>query len=222
MHRSDRHVGRDEEQLAVIRKLEEDIIFRAFKPGQRLVEDVLMARYQTSRHFVRQALAQMERLGIVQRVKNVGAKVVTFTPEDVHNIYQVLEILIRQAIQSIDLPADGQLINELKNLHRIHCESYASGEVRRTHETNDDFHFALFAACKNRYLFKSLQDYIALTLPMRAKSVFDAELRAHYLRQHDQMIALMFGSDRWALAQLCIEHLQPSKTEYLRYLVTLT
>jgi DNA-binding GntR family transcriptional regulator len=222
MHRSDRRVGRDEEQLAVIRKLEEDIIFRTFDPGQRLVEDVLMSRYQTSRHFVRQALAQLERLGIVQRVKNVGATVVTFTPDDVHNIYQVLEILIRQAIQSIDLPTSAQLIGELEKLNRIHCETYASGQVRKTHETNDDFHFALFAACKNRYLFKLLQDYIAMTLPMRAKSVFDAELRGHFLRQHEQIIALMSGSDRWALAQLCIEHLQPSKMEYLRYLATLT
>lgn len=222
MSGSDRQVGRDEEQLTVIRKLEEDIIFRAFNPGQRLIEDVLMARYNTSRHFVRQALVQMERLGIVKKVKNIGATVVIFSPQDVQNIYDVLEILIRQAIHSIDLPASAQFIGELETLNQIHRDSYASGEVRRTHETNDNFHFALFAACKNRYLFKSIQDYIALTLPMRARYVFDPELRAHFMRQHDQIIALMSGTDRWALAQLCVEHVQRSKTEYLNYLSTLT
>ena len=68
-------LSREEEQAEVIRRLEEDIIFGRFAPGSRLVEDTLMARYGASRHFVRQALFQLERQGIVLREKNIGATV---------------------------------------------------------------------------------------------------------------------------------------------------
>src|SRR6185312_16129252 len=68
-------ISREEEQAEVIRRLEEDIIFGRFAPGSRLVEDSLMGRYGASRHFVRQALFQLERQGIVLREKNIGATV---------------------------------------------------------------------------------------------------------------------------------------------------
>ncbi|MFX8887232.1 GntR family transcriptional regulator, partial [Acinetobacter baumannii] len=92
-------------------------MFRRFAPGTRLIEDVLMARYNASRHYVRQALAQMERQGIVQRVKNVGATVFTFTPEDIEQIFQVFGLLIRHAVHAIPLPAPASLIAELERLN---------------------------------------------------------------------------------------------------------
>ena len=88
---------REEEQAEVIRRLEEDIIFGRFAPGSRLVEDTLMTRYGASRHFVRQALFQLERQGIVLREKNIGATVRFYSAEEVRQIYEVREMLTRQA-----------------------------------------------------------------------------------------------------------------------------
>jgi len=96
---------REEEQAEVIRRLEEDIIFGRFAPGSRLVEDTLMTRYGASRHFVRQALFQLERQGIVLREKNIGATVRFYSSEEVRQIYEVREMLTRQAALMIALPA---------------------------------------------------------------------------------------------------------------------
>src|ERR1044072_9575081 len=63
----------------VVARLEEDIIFGRLAPGARLTEDALMSRYGTSRHFVRQALVDAERRGIVRREKNAGATVAWIT-----------------------------------------------------------------------------------------------------------------------------------------------
>lgn len=213
-----RHEGRDEEQFAVIQKLEDDIIFRRFAPGTRLIEDVLMARYDASRHYVRQALAHMERSGIVQRVKNVGATVFVFTPTDVHQIFEVFGLLIDHAVRSMSIPASPSLIAELERLNAIHIEAYRGNDIRAIHDTNDAFHCALFSACKNPYLHKTLQDYSALTLPMRAKAISNPSLRPTYLAHHEAMIRLMATGDYDALAALCVEHLQPSKSDYLHYI----
>jgi DNA-binding GntR family transcriptional regulator len=207
--------SREEEQAEVIRRLEEDIIFGRFAPGLRLVEDTLMQRYDASRHFVRQALFQLERQGIVLRERNVGATVRFYSAEEVRQIYQVREMLTRQAALMIPLPAPTSLIEQLTELQRQYCAKADAQDLRGIHETNDAFHVALFSACGNPYLVRSLQDYMNLTLPMRAKNLADREGLALSRRQHELMIELLKGRDSWALAQLCVDHMQFSKSEYL-------
>jgi len=164
---------REEEQAEVIRRLEEDIIFGRFAPGSRLVEDTLMTRYGASRHFVRQALFQLERQGIVLREKNIGATVRFYSAEEVRQIYEVREMLTRQAALMIALPAPAGLIAQLNELQRHYCAKADAQDLRGIHEANDAFHVALCSACGNPYLVRSLQDYMNLTLPMRAKNLAD-------------------------------------------------
>src|SRR3954451_9835868 len=208
-------VSREEEQAEVIRRLEEDIIFGRFAPGSRLVEDSLMGRYGASRHFVRQALFQLERQGIVLREKNIGATVRFYSAEEVRQIYEVREMLTRQAALMISLPAPASLIEQLSELQQRYCERADAQDLRGIHEANDAFHVALFSACGNPYLVRSLQDYMNLTLPMRAKNLADNEGLALSRRQHEFMIELLKGRDNWALAQLCVDHMQFSKADYL-------
>jgi len=206
---------REEEQAEVIRRLEEDIIFGRFAPGSRLVEDTLMNRYEASRHFVRQALFQLERQGIVLREKNVGATVRFYSSDEVRQIYEVREMLTRQAALMIALPAPAELIQKLIELQREYCATADAQDLRGIHEANDAFHLALFSASGNPYLVRSLQDYMNLTLPMRAKNLADKDGLALSQRQHEFMIELLRGRDNWALAQLCVEHMQYSKSDYL-------
>jgi DNA-binding GntR family transcriptional regulator len=206
---------REEEQAEVIRRLEEDIIFGRFAPGSRLIEDTLMSRYRASRHFVRQALFQLERQGIVLREKNVGATVRFYSSEEVRQIYEVREMLTRQAALMVPLPAPPELIEQLTELQRQYCAKADAQDLRGIHEANDAFHLALFSACGNPYLVRSLQDYMNLTLPMRAKNLADQQGLALSRRHHDLMIELLKARDGWALAQLCVDHMQASKSDYL-------
>ncbi len=206
---------REEEQAEVIRRLEEDIIFGRFAPGSRLVEDSLMGRYGASRHFIRQALFQLERQGIVLREKNIGATVRFYSADEVRQIYEVREMLTRQAALMIPLPAPKSLIEQLAELQRHYCERADAQDLRGIHEANDAFHVALFSACGNPYLVSSLRDYMNLTLPMRAKNLADQEGLAQSRRQHELMIELLRGRDSWAFAQLCVDHMQYSKSDYL-------
>ena len=100
-------------------------------------------------------------------------------------------------------------------MQRQYCAKADAQDLRGIHETNDAFHVALFSACGNPYLVRSLQDYMNLTLPMRAKNLADSEGLALSRRQHEFMIELLKGRDSWALAQLCVDHMQYSKSDYL-------
>ena len=210
------HVSRADEQAEVLRRIEEDIIFGRLAPGSRLVEDTLMANYGVSRHYVRQALVQLERTGIVLREKNVGATVRSYSPEEVRQIYEVREMLTRQAALNIRLPAPRDLVEQLTDIQSNYRRHAEAGNLRGMHETNDTFHLMLFSGCGNPYLVQTLQDYMSLTLPMRAKNLADKAGLNLSLRQHDIMIELLKGSDNWALSQMCIDHMQYSKVDYLK------
>jgi DNA-binding GntR family transcriptional regulator len=205
-----------EESALVATALEDDIIFGRLPPGTRLVEDALMARYGKTRHAVRQALVELERTGIVIRARNVGATVRVYGREEVLEIYQVREFLQRQAALMIRLPAGDALLARLETLNDAYARAGACGNLRGMHESNDAFHLALFGACGNTYLVGSIAHYMALSLPMRAATLADPAAFAVSLRQHGVMIALLQDADSWALAQLCVEHVQPSKQDYLK------
>jgi DNA-binding GntR family transcriptional regulator len=200
----------------VARTLESDIIFGRLEPGARLIEDNLIARFNITRHSARQALYELERTGIVVRERNKGVAVRSLSVREVRQIYEVRELMQRQAALRIRLPAPPAHIEELQRLHEEYRRHLDERNFRGVHEANDAFHLTLFAACENPYLVESIKHYMWLTLPVRAKKTVDVAHAETSHQQHHLMIQLLRGTDSWALAQLCVDHLQGPKNAYLK------
>ena len=205
----------EHDDISIARALEEDIIFGRLAPGTRLTEDTLLARFAVTRHFARQALVELEAKGIVVRERNRGATVRSLTPRQVQEIYAVRELLQRQAALWIPLPASDKLIAELEDIHDEHGRHIEAGFLRGVHEANDRFHLTLFGACGNDHLVQSIELYMRLSLPVRANSMANRDSLLISHEHHRLMIDMLRGDDNWVLAQLCVDHLQPSKKRYL-------
>lgn len=205
----------EHDDLSIARALEEDIIFGRLAPGTRLTEDTLLARFAVTRHFARQALVELESMGVVVRERNRGATVRSLSPRQVQEIYAVRELLQRQAALWIPLPAPDSLIDELNAIHLEHGKHIEAGFLRGVHEANDRFHLTLFGACGNDHLVQSIELYMRLSLPVRANSMASTEALRISHEHHRLMIEMLKGQDNWVLAQLCVDHLQPSKARYL-------
>lgn len=212
---ADQIIDEDLDDVSIVRALEEDIIFGRLAPGARLTEDSLLSRFPVTRHFVRQALVQLEQMGIIIRERNKGATVRSLTPSEVQQIYAVRELVQRQAALLIPLPAADRLIADLLAIHKEHGEHIESGYLRGVHETNDRFHLTLFGACGNKYLVQTIELYMRYSLPVRANSMADRASLDISHSQHALMIDMLKGRDNWLLAQLCVDHLQPSKKRYI-------
>src|SRR5581483_4433560 len=98
--------GGDAAAGQIARALEQDIVLGRLQPGEKLREEDLAERFGASRHHVREGLARLERIGIVIKERNRGVSVRRFTIEEVRQIYEVREIVQRQAALKIRLPAD--------------------------------------------------------------------------------------------------------------------
>jgi DNA-binding GntR family transcriptional regulator len=205
-----------DEPAALAKLLGDDIIFGRLEPGTRLIEDNLIARFGVTRHFVRQAFVELERTGIVVREKNKGVAVRSLSPREVSQIYEVRELLQRQAAMRIPLPAPPAVIEQLERLHEEYGRHLRARNFRGVHEANDAFHLAMFAACGNKYLVESIKHYMWLSLPVRSKKTIDYEHALKSERDHHLIIQLLKGTDPWLLSQLCVDHLQGAKNAYLR------
>ncbi len=211
-----------EEPADLAKLLGDDIIFGRLGPGARLVEDNLIARFGVTRHFVRQAFVELERTGIVVREKNKGVAVLSLSPREVAQIYEVRELLQRQAALRIPLPAAPSVVEHLESLHKDYGRHLRARNFRGVHETNDAFHLAMFSACGNKYLVESIKHYMWLSLPVRSKKTADYEHAAASARDHHMIIQLLKGTDNWALAQLCVDHLQGAKNAYMQQVAKAT
>src|SRR5260221_5088795 len=115
----------------IVRDLEEDIVFGVFHPKERLTEEGLMARFGLKRHVVRDALSELDSIGLVVRVPNRGAYVRELTPEEVIEIYEVREILEVAAAFRTPLPAPKKVIVTLKRIQDEHSEAIANNDVHK-------------------------------------------------------------------------------------------
>lgn len=203
------------EPAELAKRLGDDILFGRLAPGTRLIEDNLIARFGVTRHCVRQAFVTLERIGIVVREKNKGVAVRSLTPREVAQIYEVRELLQRQAALRIPLPAPPAVVEQLERLHADYRRHLRARRFHEVHEANDAFHLALFAACGNPYLVESIKHTMFLSLPVRSKKTADYAHAAASERDHHRILQLLKGTDRWALAQLCVDHLQGAKAAYL-------
>jgi DNA-binding GntR family transcriptional regulator len=70
-------------------ELRDDILHARIRPGQRLLQEQLAARFGTSRIPVREALSQLEGEGLVHLLPHAGARVVKLDPEELAEIYHV-------------------------------------------------------------------------------------------------------------------------------------
>jgi DNA-binding GntR family transcriptional regulator len=75
------------------------IVSGAFGPGERLVESGIAEHLGVSRGPVREALAALDREGIVVHVPRKGFFVIDFTDKDLEEIYSLRLILEREALR---------------------------------------------------------------------------------------------------------------------------
>jgi DNA-binding GntR family transcriptional regulator len=83
----------------VVEKVRAAILGGQFSPGQHLREDELAARLKVSRGPIREALALLEREGLVRVAPHRGATVVQLTAEDLVDVYSLrtgLEVVATQ------------------------------------------------------------------------------------------------------------------------------
>lgn len=199
----------------VAARLEEDIVFGRFHPRERLVEEELTRQLGVKRHVVRRVLIEMERLGLVERIRNRGAVVRFYQAKEVEDINAVRELIESHAAALIPLPLKPEAVEELRRLQKEHADAAEAGDRRGVFRRNIKFHEALFAHCGNSALIEAIKSFAQKSHAYRSIFVNDAEYVRWAARAHLEMVRAIESADRETLVRLCREHLAPAKNHYI-------
>ena len=220
MPRLEKHAAEQvsDDALKIVDELEEDIFFGRLPPGTSLREEKLMERFHVSRHLIRTALGQLEAKQIIVREMNRGAKVRMMDTEEVRDLHEVREMLQRQAALRIPLPVPTSEIAKVEVIQAEYEACVAAKDLRGIYISNEKFHDAFYALCGNRQLQAIIRQLLHISSLIRARSLADMADRMQAVSEHRMMLSLLRGTDRWALAELCVVHIRPRRDAYLDFL----
>ena len=183
-------------------------------PRERLIEDELMRRFAAKRHVVRRALADLQQMGIVERVPNRGAMVRAYREEEIQQLYVLRNLLEGHAAALIPMPLPKPDIEELKAAQAVHDGAVARGDLSSVFHANVDFHELLFAKTGNAYLMEAIRQFAQRTHGIRFYCLTYPGYLEQARREHWEMIDAIEKRDRQALVRLCHQHLLASRQCY--------
>lgn len=199
----------------IVRTLEVDILLGRLYPRERLIEEQLARRFKTTRHVVRQALLELEMAGLLVREANKGATVSEYSGEEVNQLYQMREFVERQAALLIDLPIDARAYQRLEKICDQHRAAVENSNMISVVAANKEFHQVLYRLCGNEFLADVIDEMAQKANLVRFASGTDIRLLKQASDEHYQILDTLVKDDNQALAEICVNHLQPSRMKYL-------
>jgi len=177
-----------------------------FRPGQRLVQQELAARFNVAQSVVRESLLELQFCGLVEAVDNLGMFVAGVDAGTLLAAYEIREVfeglaarLCCQHASRADLAALAQMAREIYRLGRQDDLEAMSALDRR-------FHFRTLEISRNPLLVRLTDGYRLLGMFVRASRNI-RQVRDEHLR-----IVEAIAANRPALAErLAREHVRAAR-----------
>ena len=132
--------------------LEGLIVSGALKPGTRLDEAELVARFQVSRTPLREALKALAGNGLVDLRGPQGACVATISLPVLIEMFQMMSVMEGLCAKYAARRATAHQRAQMRRIHEQLSELLVSADHERFYEVNREFHDALYDASNTSYL----------------------------------------------------------------------
>ena len=137
-------------------KMRAAILDGHYKPGEWLRQERLAQELGVSQMPVREALKELVTEGLIEHGPYRGARVVTFSIQDITDLYEHRAFLEgRAAYFSAQIITESDLIN-LKKIQTGMEENDAPEAVLKYRELNRSFHQTIFTISRHDYLIRTL------------------------------------------------------------------
>lgn len=191
-----------------LEQLREAIIMGELQAGTPLRLDELARSLGMSISPIREAVRQLEALGLAKHVPHQGAKVVEFDVDDLRDLFHVrlaLESLaVRRAAERVT-PAEV----EVARFHLLELDqARAAKDVRSAMRAHTDFHFALYDACGAPWLLQMIRPAWDRTERFRpALFAGGGELQDRHRQIDGRLLDAVASGDAELAAETLYEHL---------------
>lgn len=186
-----------------------------YPSNQRLVEEELAQTYSLSRTPIREILFALEKDGLVERTRNCGAKVVSFTPDDVEQIYEIrcaLECLsVRRAVRNLRLNDLLEFERRLEELNQHQGPKWNQKQA----EIDFELHRLIVSHSGNRRLVAYLENISLLIHSLRLIGYGDNQHARQAGEEHLAIVRALLRRDVELSERLLASHIHASQRNAL-------
>jgi len=194
--------------MRVAEHLQRAIYTGKLKPGERIVELRVARQLATGQSTVREALKELEYLGLVVKFPNRGSFVVKLSEQEVRQIYQVRSALeslaVKLAVQRRAPHAVADLTRCLKKMKETGCVTDMDNFI----DADFEFHRCLWRIAGNPYLEEALlriavrQFAYYRIQAVQGKTNWDMP---HLLEKHEQLLNRISGKTQKSTRKIMAE-----------------
>lgn len=202
----------------IVQELLAQIVQGKIPAGTRLVTQTLEKQFQLSATPIREALAELAGIGIIELLPNRGATVREVTRRDVREVSQVRRALeceaIRLAVGKIDRRDLESLKKELKQL--VTKSSSRKRFTQQAQKIDTRLHDLIASSSGNQHLIRELQRFALLFRSFRDASWAKASPSTEHARlqeeaaEHLQIVDALLNEDRQAAIVAMRSHIHSS------------
>jgi DNA-binding GntR family transcriptional regulator len=202
-----------------IRWLEHAILSGDLKPGDRIAESTLAARFGVGRGPLREAIRTLEGRRLLERTPFSGVRVVEISNDELEQLLVTREALegmaARQAAEVMTLPQTRRL-RELLNAGR---DRDSLSEFFRQKTQENDFHTQIVHGSGNRWLVEFLcRDLYSLMNIYRFRAASAPERIEAVHGEHERILEAIERRDPDTAERLMREHVARGRESLLRHL----
>tara|TARA_B110000211_G_scaffold36685_1_gene36912 strand:- start:1515 stop:2246 length:732 start_codon:yes stop_codon:yes gene_type:complete len=191
------------------------IIIGELDDGEALRQDEIAKAFNTSRIPVREAIARLEQLGLVETRRYKGAVVAAISIEDIDEIFDLRATVESDAIRRSILNKQGEHSGQVRSYHRAFGEAMIPEEWS---DLNRKFHCSMYdAEGSPNYtsVINGLLDRLDRYLRAQLALTDGMDLAT---REHALILEAYEAGDAEQAAKLTYGHIQGAKASLINYL----
>ena len=192
---------------AVVQAIADDIVHGRLAPGTPLDETSLAAAYGVSRTPTREALRQLEAIGLVNGRARRGVVVADVTERQLDEMFAVMAELEALCARWSALQMTAAERQALQKVHDESAAFVAAGDRASYVEANIRFHEAIYAGAHNAFLARTAQSVRQRLAPFR-RAQFETLgrlARSHF--EHGRVTLAIQRGDAEGAARAMLAHL---------------
>ena len=188
--------------LRVFGAIEEKILSGEYRSGEQLTEMRLSSEFGVSRTPVREALAMLEREGLIELIPNKGAIVVGISKKDLIDIYS-----IRKRLEGLAASMAAERIGEKEKSEL--SEFYISkNDCEKLKVLDSSFHKTIYTASGSRMLEKVLSDLHRSISSYRKMSLSVPGRLERSVHEHKEILKAILDGDTKKADELTALHVE--------------
>lgn len=194
--------------------IQESILSGEYRPGQRLLQQELAARFSVAQGVVREALLELQFCGLVQAIDNLGMFVSGLGSRVVLDAFEIREVLEGLAARSCCENASRADLRELMELAEQIRRYGEEGHFDAVGAADRQFHFRMIVASQNQLLARLTDSYRVLGMFVRAN-----RNRQEVYEEHLEILKRIETNQPDEAETLARRHVAKSREEIARQVV---